>query len=296
MTIFAKKFYGFNPEILPLVTFNGKSGRDNLIRVSKPGDLLLYVATKGDEVLEEEQGKILGLVEFGISTVPLKDTGIDINSLPKNYLDGKNEYKWTECLAMVRAWRFDPLLDRGDIFAPERLGGRNGSRTVIELDENETNKILNCNRVEVSLPETSWIKKERDKNDELSGKLNRSVNGHVERMVKTILDTVKNSNGQKVEITRKNKGCDLSKEELTEVLTRKLKEQNNKCNLTGHELSFNATGKDDWLVPSADRINSDGHYTEGNIQVVSKAVNRAKGAIEEGERLDSYFKALQFKD
>jgi hypothetical protein len=55
-------------------------------------------------------------------------------------------------------------------------------------------------------------------------------------------------------------------------------EQEGLCALTGLELQFD-DGDDDELRYSLDRINSDGHYEAGNLQLVCKFANAWKGAM-----------------
>lgn len=47
-----------------------------------------------------------------------------------------------------------------------------------------------------------------------------------------------------------------------------------KCALTGVALDFSLADSD--MVPSLDRIDSDGHYEPGNLQVVARFANRWK--------------------
>jgi hypothetical protein len=57
-----------------------------------------------------------------------------------------------------------------------------------------------------------------------------------------------------------------------------MNEQEGLCALTGLELQFD-DGDDDELRYSLDRINSDGHYEAGNLQLVCKFANAWKGAM-----------------
>jgi len=87
--------------------------------------------------------------------------------------------------------------------------------------------------------------------------------------------TVRNSNGQIVERTLKNKETDLSSPELDKLLTELLDLQHNRCALTGIPIDFARDG-DKSLYPSPDRIDSNGHYVRGNIQVVCRFINSWK--------------------
>ena len=63
----------------------------------------------------------------------------------------------------------------------------------------------------------------------------------------------------------------LSKEVLIEHLKELLDATSDRCAITGLVLKFD--GSDDQMHPSLDRINSDGHYEPGNLQVVARFIN-----------------------
>lgn len=93
--------------------------------------------------------------------------------------------------------------------------------------------------------------------------------------------TAKQSNGQTVERTIKNKELRLSKEALIHHLTKLLDETDNCCAITGLALQFE--GPDEQLRPSLDRIDSDGHYEDGNLQVVARFINFWKSDAKDAE-------------
>lgn len=99
----------------------------------------------------------------------------------------------------------------------------------------------------------------------------------------SILHTVQNSNGQIVEKTVKNKDTNLNPVQLDELLTLLLDQQENRCALTGISFNFHDPNADKALLPSPDRIDSNGHYEAGNLQIVCKFVNFWKGATENEE-------------
>lgn len=90
---------------------------------------------------------------------------------------------------------------------------------------------------------------------------------------------VKQGNGQTVERTVKIKETDLSSAQLDRLLTELMDLQGNRCALTGIPFDFAADG-DRNLLPSADRIDSNGQYTRGNIQVVCRFINFWKGTAD----------------
>jgi hypothetical protein len=55
-----------------------------------------------------------------------------------------------------------------------------------------------------------------------------------------------------------------------------------KCEVTGILLKPKA-GRNNRIAPSVDRIDSSGHYSRGNIQIVARAVNLMKGDMETEE-------------
>ncbi len=83
--------------------------------------------------------------------------------------------------------------------------------------------------------------------------------------------TAKQSCGQTVDRMVKNKELRMSKEELIAYLGELLDEADHRCAITG--LLLQADGPDNQLRPSLDRIDSDGHYEAGNLQVVARFIN-----------------------
>lgn len=110
-------------------------------------------------------------------------------------------------------------------------------------------------------------------------KLERQDNGHIKNskfkavwsMANQAEQTAKQSYGQTVERTVKNKDLRLSKEALIAHLNELLDETGDRCAITGLTLQFE--GADGQLRPSLDRIDSNGHYEVGNLQVVARFIN-----------------------
>lgn len=107
--------------------------------------------------------------------------------------------------------------------------------------------------------------------------------GSVKAMVDSAAATAMNANGQTVEQVVKNKELRLTKTELGRLLDEMIAMQNFRCALTGIPLQPRGAGADPALVPSLDRIRSDGHYEEGNVQVVCQFANFWKGSGEDAE-------------
>lgn len=115
----------------------------------------------------------------------------------------------------------------------------------------------------------------------------------VGRMAKTIVTTAANATGEEVTRITKVKKTSLSETEWQLALRKLLLEQNYRCAITRQKLEVTKEENNHWLAPSADRIDSNGHYTPDNVQIVSKAANRAKSDISPDET-PHFFQALQF--
>lgn len=78
----------------------------------------------------------------------------------------------------------------------------------------------------------------------------------------------------------KHKEVQMSTEELTQHIRQLIEARQGRCAITGIELHFPRPDVADpfehEFCPSLDRIDSDGHYAYGNLQVVCKFINRWK--------------------
>ena len=99
----------------------------------------------------------------------------------------------------------------------------------------------------------------------------------------SVEDTVRNSNGQIVDRTIKNKELRMTPAELQKLLVSLLDRQGNRCALTGIPFHFHGPDTDKNLLPSVDRIDSNGHYETGNIQIVCKFINFWKADSDNNE-------------
>lgn len=97
--------------------------------------------------------------------------------------------------------------------------------------------------------------------------------------------TAVNANGQMVERKVKNKSLGMSEDELEKEITRLLDKQEDRCALTGIKFDYSGPPEDIQLKPSLDRIDSEGHYEKGNLQVVCRFVNFWKSAQDNTEFL-----------
>lgn len=100
-------------------------------------------------------------------------------------------------------------------------------------------------------------------------------------MAEQAFSTVSNSNGQQIMSTMKNKECMFSKEELRSYIEGLLIDQDLRCAITGLPLQFLPDPEDKEMLCSLDRIDSNGHYERGNLQVVCRFINRWKSDSED---------------
>ena len=96
-------------------------------------------------------------------------------------------------------------------------------------------------------------------------------------------DTVRNARGQVVERRVKNKELRMNAAALERLIASLLDLQGDRCALTGIPFHFDGPGADSNLLPSVDRIDSDGHYETGNIQIVCRFINFWKSDTDDDE-------------
>ena len=102
-------------------------------------------------------------------------------------------------------------------------------------------------------------------------------------MVRTMLATVDNANGQQVIRIMKNKETSLTSEEAKLYLRKLLESQKGLCALTKIPFEVPSNVSNPELACSLDRIDSNAHYELGNLQIVCKFVNRWKSDTPDGE-------------
>lgn len=116
-----------------------------------------------------------------------------------------------------------------------------------------------------------------------SGRILGARENSIIAMRLAIENTVKNSNGQIVQRTVKNKETSMTQKELEALIASMLDIQDNRCALTGIAFQFHGQDGDKNLLPSVDRIDSNGHYEPENLQVVCQFINFWKGAADNTE-------------
>jgi hypothetical protein len=102
------------------------------------------------------------------------------------------------------------------------------------------------------------------------------------RMALTAHNTVMGANGSQVLRTMKNKELRfLSQIDFENYIIELLVLQEGLCAITGLVLQYDGEYEDAEMLCSLDRIDSDGHYEAGNLQVVCRFVNRWKGSSDD---------------
>ncbi|MEO1029657.1 MAG: hypothetical protein AAFX02_11450 [Pseudomonadota bacterium] len=101
-------------------------------------------------------------------------------------------------------------------------------------------------------------------------------------MASTIKQTVKDADGSTKKGIKKVKTTNMDMAQLSALLGKLINQQGGRCALSGLELNI-GEGGDEQLRPSADRIDSHGHYESDNLQVVCKFINFWKGSQEDDE-------------
>jgi hypothetical protein len=108
-------------------------------------------------------------------------------------------------------------------------------------------------------------------------KANAAKNRTIRRMAKTAIETVVGANGQQILRIVKNKDFGFDTQlDLEKYVTKLVHLQKGLCAITGLVLRYDDETDDSELLCSLDRIDSDGHYEAGNLQVVCRFVNRWK--------------------
>ncbi|HHZ6872722.1 TPA: hypothetical protein ACWLT0_003901 [Pseudomonas aeruginosa] len=104
------------------------------------------------------------------------------------------------------------------------------------------------------------------------------------RMAKTAWDTTQNANGQEVLQRIKNKDFGFANEDALRLYIEDLHQmQEGLCALTGIPMQLDRNCDDEELKCSLDRIDSNGHYAPGNLQLVCRFANRWKSDSENAD-------------
>lgn len=103
-------------------------------------------------------------------------------------------------------------------------------------------------------------------------------------MAASVRQTVANANGQEIMRTVKRKELRFATtQELEKYIAALLDAQEGLCAITGLPLQYYGQHDDVQLLSSLDRVDADGHYEAGNLQIVCRFVNMWKGAQDDAE-------------
>lgn len=83
--------------------------------------------------------------------------------------------------------------------------------------------------------------------------------------------------------TKKEKQIHHGAREMERIIGELIDEQGGFCSLTGLPLQWRGTHEDAAMLASLDRIDSNGHYAAGNLQVVCRFANQWKSNTPDGE-------------
>lgn len=157
--IFGTRFWGFAPDKYPFVGFSHPGSRDNLIKMSADGDLVLILGTKGTQTAEEDRGQLLGLIEFERTAAFSEDLApLDADD---NWLrDERGQVRWPHAVPALRAWRFVPPQDVWEVLGRQLTMA--ATTAVDSLSDSEISRVLTLPKVEVPLLRTrAHVRRER---------------------------------------------------------------------------------------------------------------------------------------
>ncbi len=134
---------------------------------------------------------------------------------------------------------------------------------------------------------STLLKQENDRELESEGHVNERYLGAREKSIADIKysvnKTVFNANAQVIPRKVKEKELRMTDAELDKRIRALLELQGDRCAITGIPFQFQGTHDDLNLLPSLDRIDSDGHYESSNVQLVCRFINFWKQAADDAE-------------
>ncbi|GEO19259.1 hypothetical protein [Microvirga aerophila] len=136
-------------------------------------------------------------------------------------------------------------------------------------------------RKELEEPDTRTQKPTKSSRDV---KVYDALNKSVWEMANASESAVRQS-GQQSVVTKKVKELWMGKSELEAYIKLLIERQEGRCALTNIPLQFRGEHESIHLLASLDRIDSNGHYAEGNLQVVCRFVNGWKSDLSNEEFL-----------
>jgi hypothetical protein len=145
MTLYLTKVWGFGIPSGPL-QFGKRGLREHAREILLDGDQVLLVGTKGHQTAEEDQGRLLGIMEP--TKEPVMWLDFQLETFP-NHFTADGEYKWPYGLLNRRAWT---LLDRPLLKdVTSRQFNMDAASGIVPLLDIEERRILGLRRREVEL-------------------------------------------------------------------------------------------------------------------------------------------------
>jgi len=167
--VFATRVWGFEPDLWPVASFGSDGICRNLIAQSEPGDILVFVGTKGAPTQAHEQGRILGYARFGRDVVDTLSVLRAEDVRPEAY-DETGQFRWPRAMVLTQAWRIaaDPLPDLVETIG--RQLPRMATTYAVPLSDEEGRAVLSLSAAEEVLRGTERFERLRLKSDRLQGR------------------------------------------------------------------------------------------------------------------------------
>lgn len=163
--IYGTRFWGFDPETEPFCGFTHRGTRDKLIRIGKDGDLILVLGTKTENTSKEDQGRLLGLLEFQRNAFYSRDLLTEVSKGKTELFNTDGKFKWPYAVPVIRAWRF---LDKPII--NDVIGRQLTMAAITDVDtlsQAEVKNVLEQRVFEVKTPETRIVQRQKILNSTL---------------------------------------------------------------------------------------------------------------------------------
>ncbi len=162
MQVFAKRFWGFDPETWPLVSFGRDGDRDALVKASESGDLMAFVGTQEGPTPEDLWGKLIGLGQFTHDVVASKQI-LAPEIYEQSRLETGGVFRWPAAVPVVRAWLFTDRPRPGLVATIGRQFDRAANTRAVTLSAEEQEKILALPMEEAAVFDTRLIRVQRAK-------------------------------------------------------------------------------------------------------------------------------------
>ena len=172
--VFLTKVWGYDPESYPFLGFSEDGRRSSYIKEAEHGDWLIVVGTKQVPTVEEEQGRLLGLVQLGLDPLDsleiLKEIGSPVED---NQYNDNGSYKWPYALPFLKAYIFADKPDCKDIFGtylPGFYWATNAVNLEFFFDRALVEEIFDSKLIETDIHEIPSLKKAQTYSQNLRGR------------------------------------------------------------------------------------------------------------------------------